>query len=497
MAASRSLAGCLTLWLLVSGSGCGTPSLRWNRFARDQQEPTSEELADDTSRELDSFDESRSLSTTENEYDAQPETRESDAYSHTGQPAVTPSASQAFIERYSHGDVPSAPEVTAEVPITTRPVALSGVIDDEPEPLASGLEQFAGHSEQQAIEFPVIEPAATTTDALGVPGEPRVEIPAATEAANEESPWGLPRIPDVLRMSRLAEESVPSDWTFGIGQRLMPGSRPDEPPSQAEPPIRSASLPEMLPADGTVWSGSSAYSQEELAKLISLIETELAGVTPTTESERRDYLRRHALLRNLYLLAGRPHDAQQVIPDIDPADQEFWTEINWAMASYFDEEMLPNRSDRAAQTVTRLASAQRALDPLVPLEIRNLQFCRHIDGFGNYETFGVNEFTAGQQLLLYTEVQHFLSESDPSGVYRTLLESEIEIYSEGATRELIDRTVFPSTEDLCRTRRSDYFHSYRIDLPGALQPGTYVLELTVEDRLAGKSATESRRFVVQ
>jgi hypothetical protein len=493
MAASRSLTGCLALWLLVSG--CQAPSLRWNRFRREPVAAANETRAEPDADEIENEAALSPPMSVLRDLESQFESAGGNDFAHSDDSPSAPPSPAAFLERYSQANTPSAPEVVADVPTNSRPVALSGEIDADADPFTPDSEHLAAQIETQAEHFASAQ-APTTTGELPVAGDSQTRNPTAAAARHESSPWGLPRIPDVLGMSRLAEESASSDWTLGIGERLMPGSRTDEPPSKTEPPVRSASLPETLPADGAVWNGSSAYSQEELAKLISLIETELAGVTPTTESERRDYLRCHVLLRNLYLLAGRPHDAQQVVPDIDPADQEFWTEINWAMASYFDEEMLPSRSDRAAQTVTRLASAQRALDPLVPLEIRNLQFCRHIDGFGNYETFGVNEFTAGQQLLLYTEVRHFMSESDPSGVYRTLLESEIEIYSEGPTRELIDRTVFPSTEDLCRTRRSDYFHSYRIDLPSSLQPGTYVLELTVEDRLAGKAATESRRFVV-
>jgi hypothetical protein len=488
MAAFRSLAGCLVLWLLVSG--CEIPALRWNRFQRDLPTALDEGDPEGPSRESHIEADEAPWPRLEREVTELPES-EAPPPGELQTPD-TPRIPEEFLERYASVEEPGAPEIVMEVPPIDRAVALSGEIDEIEDPVTPAPELLAGYS-QPPSEVPVVTPADVAANEQLSSAPPSTGAPSgATEPADDSSPWGLPRIPDVLGMSRPAPEEPPSstDWTFGIGQRLIPGSR------AAEAPVHSASLPESLPAGSAVWNGSSAYSREELSKLISLLEAELAGVAPATESERRDFLRRHVLLRNLYLLAGRPHDAQQAVPSIDPADQEFWTELNWAMASYFDEEMLPSRSDRAAQAVTRLSSAQRALEPLVPLEIRNLHFCRQIHGFGDYETFGVNEFTAGQQLLLYTEVRHFQSESDPSGVYRTLLESEIAIYSEGATRELIDRTVFPSTEDLCRTRRSDYFHSYRIDLPASLQPGTYVLELTVEDRLAGKSATDSRRFVI-
>ncbi len=469
MAASRSLIGCLVLWLIASG--CESSSIRWSAFQRQPDESQSDQLADRESRETSS---------------QPPQTLETasvnDSTTHIGggHSQFAGRSSDELADRairepgHSLQEMQSPPE---------RGASFSGHIDSFAEDSTSESEQFASHVAPLTNDH-----AAPVNENSSPAEEPVVE-------SDSSSPWGLPRIPDVLAMARRGEENHATDWTWGIGQHLLPGGRTGE-SETSEDPVRTASMPETLPPNEVVWGDESAYSQEELAKLIALIEAELANVTPTTESQRRDYLRRHVLLRHLYLLAGRPHDAQQAIPGIDPDDQEFWSEMYWAMSSYFDEEMLPSRGDRAAQTVGRLASAERALQPQVPLEIRNLQFCRQINSFGNYETFGVNEFSPGQPINLYIEVRHFESESDPSGVFRTLLESEIEIYSEGPSRELIDRTVFPTTEDLSRSRREDYFHSYRIELPSTLQPGAYILQLTVEDRLTGKSAAVSRRFVV-
>lgn len=472
MAAAQRWTG--SLLLCLAAWGCGSPSIRWNAYQREPSDPASDELANGTAGASDDGNAS-----------GEPGNSLTDAIALGGH---STSGNHRLLPALDSISQPE-PLVEMEVPTTERAVSLSGHIDVPPDAVEDASANqvdpppYAASSDEPAVQSMAGSlPRATAPDA---------------EASAEGSPWGLPRIPNVLDMSRLAEDATAaSDWGWGLSEHLLPGSRSEATTTSEEPPVRSASLSRTIPAESAVWGTSSAYSQEELAKLISLIEAELTSATPTTESERRDFIRRHALLRNLYLLAGRPHDAQQAIPQIDPADQEFWTEMYWAMSSYFDEEMLPSRGDRASQAVDRLASAQRALEPLVPLEIRNLQFCRRIDGYGNYESFGVNEFTAGQQLLLYSEVVHFTSEVDPSGVHRTLLESEIEIYSEGASRELIDRTVFPSTEDLCRSRRDDYFHSYRIDLPATVPPGSYVLELTVEDRLSGKTATQSRRFVV-
>lgn len=483
MAAHRSLAACLLLWLIVSG--CGTLPLRG---IATQREPDAAQAASP------SADQSRFAPVSPEEpdddiaqQDTAPASRDELGGSNrfSGHSQLADRTPLAAGERVADRDV--VPEAIPLHPTPApRGAALTGGIDPLGEIPITAEEQLAGHDVSAEGEPSAVD--------LAVQEAPPAEL-APADAESDGSPWGLPRIPDVLSITRRTEDAQNNDWSWGLSQRLLPGSRTNEPQSQ-DVPVRTTALPETLPESAVIWGEASAYSQEELSKLITLIEAELTGVTPTTESQRRDYLRRHVLLRHLYLLAGRPHDAQRVIPGIDAADQEFWSEMYWAMSSYFDDEMLPSRGDRAAQTVARLASAERALASQVPLEIRNLQFCRQISSFGNYETYGIDEFSPGQPLSLYAEIRQFASEADPSGVYRTLLESEIEIYAEGASRELIDRTVFPVTEDLCRTRRQDYFHSYRIELPSNLAPGPYVLQLTVQDRLGQKSATQTRRFLV-
>jgi hypothetical protein len=241
-----------------------------------------------------------------------------------------------------------------------------------------------------------------------------------------------------------------------------------------------------------------AYLQEELQRLIALFQAEVAAAHPgLSESEKLDYVRRHVYLRMLYLIAEQPQLAQQAVPGLSPSEQEFWTELFWAMSNYFDAQSVPDAGDRAALTVTQLAAAQRQLQHAARLELRNVSFCYKINSFGSFDRYERDEFRAGQPVLLYAEVGNFESQPTTAGLYKTRLRSHIEIRRGNAQGEIVEQNDFPATEDLCRNLRSDYFHSYKIDLPQHLTPGPYSLVLGVEDELGGKVAIQSIDFLVR
>ena len=266
----------------------------------------------------------------------------------------------------------------------------------------------------------------------------------------------------------------------------------DLPP--AEGPMQAVSTPNTPVATGA----QGTYWQEELARLTALIEAEVGAKQPgMSDQERLAYVKHHVWLRMLHLMAEQPHLAQQAIPGIDPSEQEFWTELFWAVSNYFDAHNIPNSADRAALTVAQIDSARRKLQDRAPLELRNASFCYKINSFGNYDRYERDEFRPGQPVLLYTEVRNFRSEPTNAGAYTTRLRSRIEIRSGGPDGEVVDENTFPATEDLCRSVRNDYFHSYKIDLPQHLSPGPHTLVLIVEDELSGKIASESIALLIR
>ena len=266
-------------------------------------------------------------------------------------------------------------------------------------------------------------------------------------------------------------------------------------PGRTTPPpgYRTSSYPTAfnhnLTDAGNGWNG-------DLQNLISSVQDSLSKLQlGTTESDKKLYVERHVFLRMLYLMSGQQERALQPIPGLNSADQEFWQQVFWGIANYFAYEAMPDASDRATQTIAQLRLAIQKLQEEARLELRNVVFARNIASFGNYTSFERDDFSPGQPVLVYAEVSNFKSESTADGQYRTILRSTIEIMTPDG--RVVERMVFPATEDLCRNYRGDYFHSYEFSIPQRASLGPHVLKLTVEDQLKKKVATYSRNFTVR
>lgn len=245
-------------------------------------------------------------------------------------------------------------------------------------------------------------------------------------------------------------------------------------------------------------NNNSEMWKTELQKLISVAEAEFSQQKPgATEDEKLDYVAKQVYLRMMYLMGGQQSRALQAIDNLDAADQEFWQQIFWAMANYFDKKGIPQEADRASQSISQLQSAIQRLQTKAQLEIRNVNFCHKITSFGNYDRFDRDEFQPGQPILIYAELHNFSSEPTADGQYRTVLKSTVEIHKAGAQGGLVTQNEFPPTEDLCRNRRQDYFHSYLTNVPDRATIGPHILKLTVEDQISHKIATYTMNFNVK
>lgn len=239
-------------------------------------------------------------------------------------------------------------------------------------------------------------------------------------------------------------------------------------------------------------------SSLELERLITQTTVEAAAVIPgDNEVSRQFYLRKHVQLRLLNLIAGQTDRALQPIPGIDSADQEFWQQMLWGLANYFDTQGMPESSERATQTITQLRSAAARLQEKARLELHNVAFCHKISGFGNYQRFKRDEFTPGQQVLLYAEVADFKSEPTSDGQFRTLMKSTLEVLEGGPTGRLVESLPLSPSEDRCRNQRRDYYHSYDFAIPQSCNAGPHTLRLRVEDQLGKKTAVTTLNFTVQ
>jgi hypothetical protein len=133
-------------------------------------------------------------------------------------------------------------------------------------------------------------------------------------------------------------------------------------------------------------------------------------------------------------------------------------------------------------------------DPVDPLSVGKLCLCRKVVGFGSYEPLTESRVKAGQQILLYCEMTGMQYEAnDASFVSR--LSSKIEIGS-------VENSVFQWThdfgrkEDVCASRRHDFFANYKFSIPAGLQPGAYRLRLTQTDLIANRSTAAEIPLVI-
>jgi|GEM_PF-780664 len=237
---------------------------------------------------------------------------------------------------------------------------------------------------------------------------------------------------------------------------------------------------------------------ESIDDLIARIESELARTAPgDTETERLNHVRKQVNLRMLYLIADRIDQSIEPISGAEPADQEFWQQLFFAYVNYFDAQQMPQASDRATQTIDQLRTAVAKLRHRADLKLKNVTFCHHIVSFGDYERFSADQFTPGQPLLLYSEVENFFSTRTDTDRYRTVLQSQIEIYDNSNMQRPVVTIPFDPSEDICRNHRRDFFHSYEFTVPQDLQPGLYTLVLRVTDQLSQKVATSRLNFRVE
>ncbi len=424
-------------------------------------------------------------------------------------------------------DLSKIQPVEAEFDATRPAVTLSTIIaDGHSTDASSGFgdspESVETISPDPLIAAPLLPHEPTPREeAPGVPpGKPRNSIvrrltplvtPGSWLAAPEseragETPPDVPP-PDPEQRGRLMSSVL---GAFGMGSDPAPDT---EVPDPAEVPDVSldpqhapqtvALIPTPAPRDqdtrlGSLQSIESVFWQEELDKLIALLQAEIAhGHAGETPQERERFVRQQIALRMLYLIASRRVEALQAIPSLDANEQRFWTQFFWALANYFDEEGIPDREERATQTLNQLTEAVRLLAPQARLDVQTASFCQRINGFGDFDPYEQNHFQPGQAVLIYADIRNFESQLTPAGDYRTLLKSTIEVFERELEGPMVYHHELPKTEDLCRTRRHDYFHSYRIQLPGTLSRGPHVLRLTMRDELTGKSAWTTLNFLVQ
>lgn len=379
-----------------------------------------------------------------------------------------------------------------------RVVAESNLVPGQESALPEVAPAAGGSVEAAAMAAAAVaHPLADTENSGGpevVSGEARSAAPPGISQRLKslaEPTWSWMHINEPAVDSPEDGPARPDRGVFGIPQLLGAPPR-SAAPAALGPEARAVAPPQVPPAGPVALTPGAHLWEDELRKVIALLEAEATPPRGADEAAQREAARRQVALRLLYLANDDPTLAQQSIALLPTAEQEFWTAMFVALADQRNAEF--SAEERATRTAAQLRVAANRLQSSARLQLRNVTRCEEIIGFGNYRATSGDRVTPGQSVLVYAEIRNFHSDPTVDGFYRTAISSIVEIV--GPEGRVIDRKSYPA-EDLSRSLRNDYFHSYRIDLPASLDAGLHQLKITIRDDLANKTATEVIPFTVR
>lgn len=219
-------------------------------------------------------------------------------------------------------------------------------------------------------------------------------------------------------------------------------------------------------------------------RLATEARSQLAAETAQDQSTGRDGQVLEITSRLLHLIVNDTEQAAREIKDLNENEREFWKHQLYALSVALDAEGKHVESRRAALALRELRSAMDHLQNLSTLDVRHLAICEKVESYGRYTPFKASSFKPGQEFLLYVEIDNFAVE-EVGERYRTELRAEYSL-TDGEGQRV--QAVLPPTSEECRNRRRDYFIAYTLTVPRDLRPGTYTLQLTVEDVIGQKSS---------
>ena len=247
--------------------------------------------------------------------------------------------------------------------------------------------------------------------------------------------------------------------------------------------VESESIEPPKVKEPTVPKNSKPLSEFQLyEQLLSKLSKPAAG---ESEAERAS---RMIKLRHLLVLAGKPDDAVGAIEGMSKNEQEYLRHQLLGLWTMIDPEGHPVPSRRFSTAVPQIREAAKfAAASTDSLEVRALAFCTEIISYGQIKPFEGNRFDANQQVILYCEIENFSAMKVDEG-YETHLQGSYDIYDSDDNKVISQ--LLPADQQISANYLRDYFIAYQMHLPDELEPGTYRLQLTMED-IQGKKYGQS------
>lgn len=267
-----------------------------------------------------------------------------------------------------------------------------------------------------------------------------------------------------------------------------------EPASKVHPAVASSRRDDALVAQVNVEKELNDPSVEDsLEEHESEIETDVPPlsssdlfeqlvrqleVVPNDESEA-DRASRLIKLRHLMVLSGDPDGAVEQIDGMNETEQEYLRHQLLGLWTMIDPQGHPVSGRRFSTAIPQFREAAKfAAAATDTLEIRSIEFCTEIESYGQIEPFKNHRFEAGEQVILYCEVENFTATKSDEG-YETHLQGSYDLYNENDQK--VVSQLLPADRQVSANYLRDYFIAYQMHLPEQLSKGKYRLQLTMED----------------
>lgn len=216
--------------------------------------------------------------------------------------------------------------------------------------------------------------------------------------------------------------------------------------------------------------------------------------TPAPGESEAERASRLIKLRHLMVLAGDPDRAVEKVDGLSKAEQEYLRHQLLGLWTMIDPQGHPVSSRRFTSALPQIREAAKfAAAATDSLEVRSLAFCTEIESYGQIKPFSGNRFDAGQQVILYCEIENFTVAKEEAG-FKTHLQGSYDIFND--SNEKVVSQLLPADEQVSANYLRDYFIAYQMHLPAQLRAGTYRLQLTMEDVTGKKYGQASIPFEI-
>jgi hypothetical protein len=214
-------------------------------------------------------------------------------------------------------------------------------------------------------------------------------------------------------------------------------------------------------------------SGELFSQLLQQLST-----APEGESEA-DRASRLIKLRHVMVLSGDPDGAVEQVDGMAESEQEYLRHQLLGLWTMIDPQGHPVPSRRFSTAVSQIREAAKfAAAATDSLEVRSLEFCTEIESYGQVKPFKTRRFDAGQQVILYCEIENFTAEKTDEG-FETHLQGSYDLFNE--KDEKVVSQLLPADQQVSANYLRDYFIAYQMHLPEQVPAGKYRLQLTMED----------------